>query len=233
LRDRLNRSRAQLRALTALPARGADAIARCAPFFLFIAALALSSAFDLRWLVVARGGLVALALLWFWPAYGELKKPAPVRSSDWLIAALAGVAVFLAWIQFDQEWMVFGHTRGFDPRLQDGSVAWSYALARLAGFVLVVPVMEELFWRSFLLRWLEQSDFLDADPRNTRWLTFFATAAAFGTEHSQWFAGLLAGMVYNGLYMRSRNLWVPILAHAVTNGVLGLWILFTHNWQFW
>jgi len=33
--------------------------------------------------------------------------------------------------------------------------------------------------------------------------------------------------------MRTRNLWVPILAHAVTNGVLGLWTLITHNWQFW
>jgi CAAX prenyl protease-like protein len=203
------------------------------PFCLFIALLALSAQLELRWLVVARSGLVALALLWYWPRYNELKAPAATHAGDWALGVVAGLAVFVAWIGLDREWMVFGHAGGFDPRLQDGTLDWAYALARLAGFTLVVPVMEELFWRSFLLRWLEQSDFLAADPRQTRWRSVMATAVVFGFEHNQWLAGMLAGFVYNVLYMRSRNLWVPILAHAVTNGVLGLWILYTHSWHFW
>jgi len=216
-----------------LRAGGGRALARCVPFCLFIALLALSSTLDLDWLVAGRAALVALALLWFWPGYSELKKPPPAHLGYWLLAVLAGVAVFFAWTRLDQGWMVLGRAGGFDPRLHDGSMNWSYALARLAGFILVVPVMEELFWRSFLLRWLEQSNFLQADPRKTRWRTFLATSVVFGFEHSQWFAGVLAGMIYNGLYMRTRNLWVPLLAHAVTNGVLGVWILHTGSWQFW
>ncbi len=230
--DRLH---APSKSLSVFAGHRGHALARCAPFCLFIALLALSSEMELRWLVVARSGLVALALLCYWPRYSELRNQSPPRASDWRLAVLTGIAVFFIWIWtwYAQNWMVFGHADGFDPHLEDGAAGWGYALARLAGFTLVVPVMEELFWRSFLLRWLEQSDFLAADPRNTRWRTFLATAVVFGFEHNQWFAGVIAGMVYNGLYMRSRNLWVPIVAHAVTNGVLGLWILYTHSWHFW
>jgi CAAX prenyl protease-like protein len=62
---------------------------------------------------------------------------------------------------------------------------------------------------------------------------FVITTALFAIEHNRWFAGVVAGVVYNVLYMRSGNLWVPILAHAVTNGSLGVWILYTESWQFW
>jgi CAAX prenyl protease-like protein len=52
-------------------------------------------------------------------------------------------------------------------------------------------------------------------------------------EHSLWAAGILAGLAYGWLYMKTNNLWVPILAHAVTNGMLGLWVLHTGQWTFW
>jgi CAAX prenyl protease-like protein len=55
----------------------------------------------------------------------------------------------------------------------------------------------------------------------------------FALEHNQRLAAAISGAVYKGLYMRSRNHWVPIVAHAVTNGALGVWILLTGNWQFW
>ena len=93
--------------------------------------------------------------------------------------------------------------------------------------------MEELFWRSFLLRWIDRREFLTADPRRASWLAFAISSALFAVEHSLWFAGLLAGLAYGWLYMRSRNLWIPIVSHATTNGILGIWILATGNWRFW
>ncbi len=51
--------------------------------------------------------------------------------------------------------------------------------------------------------------------------------------HNQWLAALVAGMVYAWLYRYTRTLWAPILAHAVTNGVLGVWVVVFGNWQFW
>jgi CAAX prenyl protease-like protein len=62
---------------------------------------------------------------------------------------------------------------------------------------------------------------------------FLITTVLFSLEHDRWLAGALAGALYNWLYMRSGNLWVPIAAHGVTNAVLGVWILHTRNWQFW
>jgi membrane protease YdiL (CAAX protease family) len=44
---------------------------------------------------------------------------------------------------------------------------------------------------------------------------------------------MVAGAAYTLLYMRSGTLWAPTLAHAVTNGLLGAWILATGNWTYW
>ena len=38
---------------------------------------------------------------------------------------------------------------------------------RWIGATLVVPVMEELFWRSFLMRWFQRTQF--ETVRRTRW----------------------------------------------------------------
>jgi CAAX prenyl protease-like protein len=58
-------------------------------------------------------------------------------------------------------------------------------------------------------------------------------AVLFGLEHNLWLAGIVAGLAYSLLYMRSGNLWTAILAHGVTNGVLGAWIVITGNWYYW
>jgi uncharacterized protein len=141
--------------------------------------------------------------------------------------------VFLLWIGIDWDWAVVARSDGFDPHRADGSLNWPLALGRLAGLALVVPVMEELFWRSFLLRWVDRHDFLTVSPRQVGWGALLITTALFAVEHNRWFAGVIAGAVYAGLYMRSGNLWVPIVAHVITNGMLGVWILATGSWQFW
>jgi CAAX prenyl protease-like protein len=219
-------------------------IARSAPFLLFVAFLVLGSIAssaaagqamggNASWLVVARGAAVALTLAWFWRAYAELRSPVPSRPAYWVLAIAAGLAVFLAWVLFDKDWAVLSRSPGFTPLGPDGGVDWPKALLRLAGFTLVVPVMEELFWRSLVLRWIERHEFLSVDPGRVGVRAFAISAVLFAVEHERWFAGAVAGVVYNTLYMRSRNLWVPILAHVVTNGTLGAWVLYTGNWHFW
>ena len=119
------------------------------------------------------------------------------------------------------------------PLAADGSIDWSLALMRLAGSALVVPLMEELFWRSLVMRWLDEADFLAVDPARIGLRAVLFSSIAFGLEHSQWAAGMLAGLVYGWLYVRSGNLWIPIAAHAVTNAGLGVWVLATGAWYFW
>jgi CAAX prenyl protease-like protein len=219
-------------------------VARAAPFLLFIGFLILESVAPLThvvqetglrmpWLVVARAAVVGLLLVWFWRGYTELHRPMSVRPVDWALAVTGGIVVFFAWIAIDQDWAVLSRSSGFLPLRADGSVDLALALARLAGFALVVPVMEELFWRSLVLRWIERHDFQSLAPREVGWRAFAITAALFAVEHDRWFAGALAGGVYGLLYMRSGNLWVPVVAHVVTNGILGLWVLWTGRWEFW
>ena len=210
----------------------AQALARCVPFGLFIAMLVAGSFVSWPWLAPIRSLVVAVALAWFWHRYEELRSPVPAPG-NWLLAVLAGVAVFFVWISLDGKWTTFERSAGFDPRSPDGTIDWPLALLRLAGFSLVVPVMEELFWRSFLLRWLQSQDFLSVAPRSVGARAFAITTVLFALEHDQWLAGALAGIVYNALYMRFANLWLPIVAHMITNAALGTWIIATGSWEFW
>jgi CAAX prenyl protease-like protein len=231
------------------PAPGADAAAlqrppffssaafpRIAPFAVFIAFIVVESvlAQPSPWLAVARGILAAALLALFWNRYVELRAAPSLPASEWLLAIFAGFAVFAVWITFDSGWAVVGgESKGFAPLNADGSIDWMLAGLRLFAFALVVPVMEELFWRSFLLRWIDRRNFLALDPRNASWTAFAISCALFACEHSLWFAGLIAGVVYTWVYKRTGNLRAPIVSHAITNGTLGLWILATGQWRFW
>ena len=216
-----------------------DTIFRVAPFALFIAFLALQPylerAFDARWVVVTRGLAVAVVLACLWRHYGELhRERLDAKAGDWLLAIAAGFGVFFVWIALSSGWATLGApSAGFVPLRGDGTVDPLLAGLRLLGFALVVPVMEELFWRSFVMRRIDSADFLRHDPRRTGVIAFTLSSALFALEHSQWLAGLIAGMAYAGLYMRSRNLLIPIVSHATTNAILGIWILATGSWALW
>ncbi len=197
---------------------------------MFIALVALPHG---PWLTALRGVVVAGLLMAFWRHYTELNVARAVPARDWLMAVAVGFAVFFAWIHLDRGWMALGSGPGFDPRRPDGTVNGTLAGLRLFGLALVVPVMEELFWRSFIMRWIDARDFLSFDVKRASWRAFAISSALFASEHSLWLAGLVAGLGYSWVYMRSANLWMPIVSHAVTNGTLGIWILATGNWRFW
>ena len=219
------------------------AVPRIAPFAAFVVLLGFASllgrtgaveAEDLRWLHLARGGAAALLLAIFWRKYVELLDPGSSRLREWLIAVASGLVVFALWIQLDRGWATLGSgTPGFDPTGPDGRIDPLLAVLRFASLALVVPVMEELFWRSFLMRWLDAPAFEFADARRTSLRAFIFVAVLFGLEHDQWLAGVISGIVYNWLYVRTGRLWIPIASHAVTNGALGAWILATHSWHLW
>lgn len=212
------------------------ALARAAPFALYIAFLALgglASGFDTRWLYPVQVGLVALCLALLWRRFDELRPAARVPPGFWALGVVVGAVVFVLWIQLDSGWAVIGELgKGYDPR-DDGRVNVLMATVRLAGAALVVPLMEELFWRSLVMRWIDRPAFLSLDPRTVSVRAVLLSSAVFAVEHHQWFAGLLAGLAYAWVYRVTGNLWIPVVAHAVTNALLGAWVLYTGSWQFW
>jgi CAAX prenyl protease-like protein len=217
-----------------------SAAARILPFAAYIAFVAISDGLswlgmserDLRWLYPIKIAVVVALLLTFRRAYSELARPAMSARCAGLSAAV-GVAVLVLWINLDASWMQIGASAGFDPRNSAGGIDWLLVAVRLAGAALVVPLMEELFWRSFLLRWLEERDFLNVDAARVGLRSVLVTVVLFGFEHNLWLAGIVAGVAYSWLYMRTGNLWAPILAHAVTNGLLGVWVIQTASWTYW
>lgn len=217
-------------------------IPRILPFAAFIVLMALTPwlsgavahALDPRWLYALRAGAAGALLLWLWPRLGEL---AGVRLPGRRQLALAGVVgggVLAVWLHLDSGFFVVGQAGpGFDPRHGDGRLDWALAAVRLAGAALVVPVMEELFWRSWLMRRIQDSDWLALEPGQVAWPAVLMSSIVFGLEHQQWAAGIVAGLAYAWLYVATGNLWVAVTAHAITNAGLGIAVLLTGAWHFW
>ncbi|MCK5311634.1 MAG: CAAX prenyl protease-related protein [Desulfobacteraceae bacterium] len=151
-----------------------------------------------------------------------------------LIAVIGGIIVFLFWTGLEGVYPLIGNPIGFNPwELSSGSFVYILIVFRLFGASLVVPIIEELFWRSFALRFLIDTNFLNIRPGTFSVFSFILVSISFGFEHYRWLPGILAGFVYALCYYRTRNLFSPILAHAVTNLLLGIYVLWSGHWSFW
>ena len=202
--------------------------------FLLAAQPLLEDAFDSRWLVAARALVAGIVLAIFWRSYQELFEAPRTSAREWGLATCAGLAVAALWIALDSAWASSGaQARPFMPLDAAGRLDPLLLAARLVGFVVVVPVMEELFWRSFVMRWIQSRDFLALDPRRTGTAAWVVSSALFALEHHAWVAGLVAGLAYGRIYRRSGNLRACIASHSISNAALGGWILATHDWALW
>jgi len=174
---------------------------------------------------------VAGTLWYFRESYDELRQAVTVKQAVW--AGVIGVIVFIIWIAPEGRYPLLGESE-FNPFLFENPIWVGFLIAfRLAGAVLVVPIFEELFWRSFLIRWIVDQDFKKVPIGKFTWLSFAATVLFFGLEHHRWLVGLAAGAIYNGLLYQQKQLWPCIIAHAVTNLALGAYVLLTQQWWFW
>ncbi len=222
-----------------------DAFPRIIPFAIFMLIMIIESAvkkaeisgIDLRWVDAVSLIIVSGILLVYWSKYSELKKVDSNRGIDWLITIVIGIGIFVIWINLDQAWATMTEIdpeAKYNPYAADGkSFDWILLSIRMAESALVVPLMEELFFRSFLMRWIEKSDFLSVPAAQVSMRAIVIMAVIFMLEHNLWLAGLIAGLAYGWLYWRTGNLWMCICAHAITNAVLGVWIIKTGQWQFW
>lgn len=208
--------------------RGRRAAALLVPFMSLMAAsmvtAALSSGFD-RWYPVPMA--VAGLVLWrYRRAYGAVAGT-PLA---WPPAAI-GVLVFLPWLGLEP----VGGTTNFPDGLAELPpwTASAWLGFRVLGSVLVVPWVEELAFRGYLLRKLIAPAYERVQPGHFTWLSFLGSSILFGLLHERWLAGTLAGMAYAlALYRRGR-LGDAILAHIVTNALIAVWVLALGRWELW
>ncbi len=210
-----------------------------APFglFLFFLALAATFHFAASWSVPLWVVVLAAVCYICWPAEIALKPAHPLAS------VAIGLAVFLLWIAPDalipgyRQHVLFsnGLTGHLQSSIRSVELQSSWVLAwRTARAVLIVPVVEELFWRAWLMRWLIRNDFERVPLGAYAPLAFWLTALLFASEHGPyWDVGLITGVIYNFWMVRSKSVSDCILMHAVTNGALSWYIISTAQWQYW
>ena len=149
----------------------------------------------------------------------------------------AGVAGFLIWVGLDGIYPMIGErAASFNPLKSYGegsATAWIFIAVRILGSSLIVPMLEEVFYRSFLYRCLIKSDFLSVPLNSFRWGAFLIVCAGFGLSHYEWLPGIICAFVYQGLVIRKGRLGDAITAHAITNFLLGLWVVSRAAFYFW
>jgi hypothetical protein len=190
--------------------------------------------FDPRWVYGAQALVVGALLAFNWRGYGELARQNLPDAREAAGAVLVGIVVFALWVRLDAPWMQLGDaTASFVPLTRDGQPIWGLIVLRMIGAALVVPVMEELFWRSFLMRWIDHPGFERIDPQCASWRAVVLSTFVFVLAHTLWLAAALAGLAYALLYRRTGRLWNAVIAHAVTNALLGVWVIASGRWEFW
>ncbi len=209
-----------------------------APFLAFVGIMAVERMIPLppQWLYLVRF-LVVVSVIGAvsWP-YLSFRPRFPLAS------IAVGVAVFVIWVAPD---ILFGYRHHwlFENALT-GAAAPSlpphlksnvgFIVLRAFSCAIVVPILEELFWRGWLMRWLIDNDFLKVPLGTYVPFSFWLVALLFASEHGPyWEVGLAAGIVYNWWIVRTRNLADCMLAHGVTNAVLSGYVLLTGQWQYW
>ena len=220
-----------------------------APFAIYLAFLSVQSSQNLVWVYPVTTIVVAAALWVFRKHYEELRSPmwcsgASVKrrghadsgssalhrsaATTWLSAVAVGLFAIAIWIGIDSYYPKLGKAEVFDP-----SGKWVFIGFRVVGAVVVVPLMEELFWRAFLIRWLVKADFKQVPVGTFSWPSFAVTVVLFGGEHREWLAGLICGAMYNWLLYKRKDVFSCVVAHAVSNAALTAWVLARGDWKFW
>jgi hypothetical protein len=226
--------------------KASPVLARVVPFVVFLVLTSCQDAFGpvgRYWFYLAKT-LVGAWFLWvIWPVVTEMR---------WRVsweALVVGALVFVVWVGLDDLLVKLGFPNSYpkmkvsggpwNPHDQFGAgsaLAWFFIGVRILGSTFVVPPLEEVFFRSFVYRYLAKADartFRSVPLGEFYWTPFLVTSIFFGAEHIEWLAGILAGFAYQSLVCWKKRLDDAITAHALTNLLLGLWVVGKGAWHFW
>lgn len=189
--------------------------------------------------------LTMAAIAAVWPSYREF----PFRMT--LLAPVVGAVGVVLWIGICKlEWetavlgplglesiLGLGERSAFDPfeELADRPLwAYGFLAIRFWGLVAIVPLIEEFFLRSFVMRFVIDADWPKV-PFGTLTPTAIVVGTLFGmlTHPAELFAAAVWFTLITWLMAATRNIWDCVVAHGVTNLLLGIWVVTTGDWEFW
>jgi CAAX prenyl protease-like protein len=190
-----------------------------------------------HWYPIAYAAKVAIvaALAWACRSSWRDLRPWPGPAGLALSAAL-GLAIAALWVGLDGHYPTFrflGTRTGYDPNVLPPAAKWAFVAVRLLGLAVLVPLIEELFWRSFLIRWIVDPDFARVPIGRVTPLSATITSICFALEHPEWLPGLITGFAWAWLLARTRSVSACVVSHMAANLGLGLYVLATGDWKFW
>jgi CAAX prenyl protease-like protein len=226
---------------------GSPTVVRVAPFVVFVLLTAAQGKFgpeSAYWFYLAKSLAGAWMILALRPFIAEMR-----WAFSWE-AVWVGIGIFVVWVGISGEWTTqsslwlklgLSHPPKtppptWNPNEQfggDSALACLFITVRILGSTFVVPALEEVFYRSFLYRYLARQEFLSVPLNRFAFFPFVATASVFGLAHNEWLAGILCGAAYQWLVLRKNRLGDAMTAHAITNFLLGAWVVWRGAWNFW
>ncbi len=209
------------------------------PFAVFAGFLALHSV----WPLPARTDEIVRLVVMSAVLLSVARPVLDFRVLNWAGSAALGVAIFALWILPDLLFPAYRHSMLFENALT-GKIATSLKPAALADplvlglrgvrAVVIVPIVEELFWRAWLMRWLINPEFEKVPLGTYAPVAFWTVAVLFASEHGPyWDVGLAAGILFNVWMVRTRSLGDLILSHAVANLALSAYVIAAGKWEYW
>ncbi|MFW6169129.1 MAG: CAAX prenyl protease-related protein [Planctomycetota bacterium] len=192
-----------------------------------------------------RIALTGFAIVLVWPTWRKI----PWRYSHWAIAVgLLGGALWIGICRLNlvdhvltrlslESWSSFGDRPSFDPYMALGdspTMMVNFLAIRLVGLACIVPLVEEFFLRGFLMRFIEKAEWWTIDP-GTVSQKAAVTATVYGivAHPAEPLAAAVWFSLITVLHARTGSLWNCVIAHAITNGMLGLYILTFRDWTLW
>lgn len=185
---------------------------------------------------LARVVVVGLMLILFRHAYTR------IRWNHWWLGLIVGVVGIFQWVGMQH--VLEAHFEFFRPKpgyfnpdefFKDNRLRIAFECVRLIGAVLVVPFMEELFWRDYCWRTIiAPNDFKLARVGEWDWKAFVIVPLIFALVHGNWWLTAVGwAFMIGALLLYTKSLGACIIAHATTNLLLGAWVLYSRQWSLW
>ena len=128
-----------------------------------------------------------------------------------------------------------GERSAYNPMLymsDQPALAWLFLVIRFVGLALVVPVIEEFFLRGFLMRFVVHDQWWQVPfGTATRAALIVGTAVPMLMHPGELFAAFVWFSLVSWLMVRTRNIWDCVVAHGVTNFLLGVYVVMFNQWQ--
>jgi len=197
------------------------------------------------WFYAIKIALTLAAMAWVWPGYRRFAfQVSPLALAVGLVGGPLWIA--LCWPDFEHvylaRWLhhiglgfVIGDRPAFNPfnPAYDLSAAgaWTFLAVRFLGLVAVVPIIEEFFLRGFVMRFFMQPDWWNVPFGKANRTALVLGTAVPMAMHPELLAAAVWFSLITWLMLRTRNIWDCIAAHALTNLILGIYVVLSGDWR--